>query len=80
MNRSHINVTVPSFSDTMREQQAALLSAERDFWKREAEGLRAELANIPVALIEWGECYIRDEDGKQWHLALDPEKHPKPES
>lgn len=46
----------------------------------QAESLRAELANIPVALIEWGECYICDEDGKRWYLTLDPEKHPGPES
>lgn len=73
---SHTNVTIPSRVEISMDREASILTAERDFWKRHATAANQELANIPKALVEWGECEIKDPDGKIWHLRLDPQKHP----
>lgn len=77
---THINVSVRSPVEQDLDLQIATLTAQRDFWRQEARHARSELANIPDALDQLGECEIRDADGKVWHLQLDPHKHPKTES
>ena len=48
------NVTLDRSSETHDRRQQALLQAEMEFWKREAERLRETLENIPEAVERYG--------------------------
>ena len=73
---AHINCHLDNqFSDWHREEERAKLLAELKLWKQRAEYLHSELENIPKALREYGEWYIKV-DGEYTHVILDPKHHP----
>ena len=72
---SHTNCHLDSFGEVYRSEERAKLIAEAKFWKDQAEYLRKELENIPKALKEYGEWYIKI-DNTYTHVVLDPAHHP----
>lgn len=72
---SHTNFHLDSFSEIFRSEERAKLIAEAKFWKEQAEYLRGEFENIPRALKEYGEWYIKV-DNTITHVILDPKHHP----
>lgn len=76
---SHTNCHLDSFGEVYRLEERAKLIAEVKFWKDQAEYLRRELENIPKALAEYGEWYIKI-DNTCTHVVLDPAHHPPKDS
>jgi predicted nucleic acid-binding Zn-ribbon protein len=72
-----MNSYVPRDRDWSAEAQIDAMTRERDMWKRRADRLRDELANIPRALRDIASWHISDERGEVTYAILDPERHPK---
>lgn len=62
------NVTIDRSGETLERRQNALLHAEMEFWKREAERLRETLENIPEAVEKYG--YVTIAQGRNEPIKL----------
>lgn len=51
---AYTNVTLPTSTDTAERHNHAMLKADRDFWRDEAERLARTLQNIPEAVEKYG--------------------------
>jgi hypothetical protein len=72
MSGSWYNGQLPSFSEWANDLYLAQVIAERDVWKRRAEKLRDEIANIGASIKQRGywECPL--ENGDRIMLVMKP--------